>query len=125
MSKSMIFYSLSAVSDHDVVYLSQTERSVKCKLQLWTMYFGSKTVYTDRTLIKLPVDMVVVSGCWTSSGWFVFCDSSMDVYRIRAGAPNPEICVKYIEDNLKSSCALISTSKLGFVLYTVYNMTVS
>lgn len=84
-------FSVSATG-HDV-WLSQTERcDVRCRLQLWTVFVGSKTVYADRTPVEpLPAD--VGSGCWTPGGWFVFCGpSSADVYRVRPGAATPQPC---------------------------------
>ncbi|VVC42480.1 WD40/YVTN repeat-like-containing domain,WD40-repeat-containing domain [Cinara cedri] len=106
------------------IYLSQTERDVKCKLQLWTLFFSCKTVYAKNMLVGLQDDSNVGSGCWTSSGWFIFCDLTRNaVYRTQPGAPNPEMCIEYTVNNFEQTPALVCSighHKQGFVLYT-YN----
>jgi len=117
-----MFFSLSATGR--MVYLSQTERDVKCRLQLWTMFTSCKTVYAKKTLVELPSDVDVRSGCWTPSGWFVFCDSSMNVYRTQPSTPKPEMCVEYTE-NISEKRALMCSTRHGFMLYTANRLTVS
>jgi len=118
-----VCFSLSAIGR--VVYLSQIERDVKCKLQLWTMFISCKTISTKKTLVKLPSNVDVGSGCWTPSGWFVFCDSSMNVYRTQPGIPNAEMCIEHTEDDSRKQCALMCSTKHGFMLYTANHLTVS
>lgn len=81
-------------------------------------------MYTKRTLVELPSDVDIGSSCWTHSGWFVFCDSSMNVYRTQPSAPNPEMCIEHTGSNGKT-CALLCSTKQGFMLYTVNHLTVS
>jgi len=109
------------------VYLCQTELDVRCMLQLWTLFVASKTVYAEKTLVKAPPD-ATGSGCWTPYGWYVFCDSLGNVYRVQPGAPEPEIVVTIAVDPLSSKSssgddvltAMVCPSKQGFVLYA-YN----
>ncbi|VVC45646.1 Hypothetical protein CINCED_3A007876 [Cinara cedri] len=104
------------------IYLSQTERDVKCKLQLWTLFVSCKTVYAKNTLVGLQDDSNVGSGCWTSSGWFIFCDLSRNaVYRTQPCAPNPEMCIEYTRNDSEQTPALVCSighNRQGFVLYT-------
>jgi len=112
--------------DRNDVYLCQTELDVGCMLQLWTLFVASKTVYADRTLVKVPPD-ATGSGCWTPYGWYVFCDLLGNVYRVQPGAPEPEMVVTTAihpvsvklgsDDNVLT--ALVCPSKQGFMLYTV------
>lgn len=122
----LIWYIINSLSTigRDI-YLSQTERDVKCKLQLWTIYISSKTVYADKTHVDLPCNVVVESGCWVPSGWFVFCDASTNVYRTQPTTPNPELCIESTENYNSDQCPLLCPNKQGFIMYTVGNLTVS
>lgn len=108
------------------VYLCQTELDVGCMLQLWTLFLASKTVYAERTLVKAPPD-ATGSGCWTPYGWYVFCDSLGNVYRVHQGAPEPEMFVTTAVDPVSVKrgsdddvvTPLVCPSKQGFVLYAV------
>lgn len=126
-----IKHSLSAITTatgRNDVYLSQTEHDVGCKLQLWTLFVGCKTVYAERTRVKVPSD-ASASGCWTPYGWYVFCDSLANVYRVQPGAPEPEMVVTTTADSISSASrdgsssggprALVCPSKQGFVLYAI------
>lgn len=121
---SVIFLFRSLSTAGRDVYLSLTERDVTCKLQLWTLFISCKTVYTEKISVNLPENVVIQSGCWTSSGWFVFCDTFMNVYRTQPSVPTPDVCVKYEENNSEPN-ALICPTKQGFILYTTKTLTVS
>lgn len=107
------------------VYLSQIEHGVHYKLQLWTLFVSCMTIYTDKTLVNISNTVDIRSSCWSQNGWFVFCDSSMNVYRTRPNMPNPEICVEHIGNVSKSSYILMCSWKNGFILYTSNKLTVS
>ncbi|XP_060835447.1 cilia- and flagella-associated protein 43 isoform X1 [Rhopalosiphum padi] len=116
---------ITAAAGRNDVYLSQTEHDVGCKLQLWTLFVSCKTVYAERTRVELPSD-ASPSGCWTPYGWYVFCDSLANVYRVQPGAPEPETVVATTADPISAKRgngggpgALVCPSKQGFVLYAV------
>ncbi|XP_050433883.1 cilia- and flagella-associated protein 43 [Adelges cooleyi] len=118
---------LITMSCHNV-YLNQTERGqVRCNLQLWTLMISSKTVYADKAVVRLPSDDTdVLTSCWTTSGWFLFCDGSMNVYRVRpdgGGATDPEICVEYHGDSNENFQPLLSSFFKGFVVYNPTGLT--
>jgi hypothetical protein len=108
------------------VYLCQTELDIGCMLQLWTLYVAYKTVYAEKTQVKVPPN-TTASGCWTPHGWYVFCDSSANVYRVSPDTPEPEIVVKTAVDPILVKRdngddlppVLVCPTKQGFVLYTV------
>lgn len=120
--------SLSAITTtgRNDVYLCQTELDVGYMLQLWTLHVSCKTVYAERTKIKAPPG-ATGSGCWTPYGWYVFCDSLANVYRVQPDSPEPEIVVTTAIDPILEKygsgddvpVALVCPSKQGFVLYTV------
>lgn len=95
-------------------------------LQLWTLFLASKTVYAERTLVKAP-PYATGSGCWTPYGWYVFCDSLGNVYRVQPGSPEPEMVVTTAVDPISVKrgsdddflTAMVCSSKQGFVLYAV------
>lgn len=122
--KYNLYFIYSILANGRDIYLSQIERDMKCRLQLWTMFISCKIVYTKRTFVELPSNLSIESSCWTHSGWFVFCDSSMNVYRTQPSTPNPEMCIEYTGTNSKT-CALLCSTKQGFMLYTVNHLTVS
>uniref|UniRef100_A0A2S2PQN4 Uncharacterized protein n=1 Tax=Schizaphis graminum TaxID=13262 RepID=A0A2S2PQN4_SCHGA len=116
---------ITAAAGRNDVYLSQTEHDVGCKLQLWTLFVSCKTVYAEKTRVEVPSD-AMPSGCWTPYGWYVFCDSLANVYRVQPGAPEPETVVATTADPIsakRGNCgdpgALVCPSKQGFVLYAV------
>lgn len=119
---------ITAATGRNDVYLSQTEHDVGCKLQLWTLFVGCKTVYAEKTRVEVPSD-ASASGCWTPYGWYVFCDSLANVYRVQPGAPEPEMVVTTTADSISSANrdgsssggpdALVCPSKQGFVLYAI------
>lgn len=115
---------ITAATGRNDVYLSQTEHDVGCKLQLWTLFVGCKTVYAERTRVEVPSD-ASPSGCWTPYGWYVFCDSLANVYRVQPGAPEPEMVVTTEADPISAERrsggpgALVCPTKQGFVLYSV------
>lgn len=117
---------ITAATGRNDVYLSQTEHDVGCKLQLWTLFVGCKTVYAERTRVEVPSD-ACASGCWTPYGWYVFCDSLANVYRVQPGAPEPEMVVATATDPVSAKRgngssgpgALVCPTKHGFVLYAV------
>lgn len=120
--------SLSAITTtgRNDVYLCQTELDVGCMLQLWTLHVACKTVYAERTKVKAPSG-ATGSGCWTPYGWYVFCDSLANVYRVQPGSSEPEIVVTTALDSISEKygsdddvpVALVCPSKQGFVLYAV------
>lgn len=115
---------ITAPTSRNDVYLSQTEHDVGCKLQLWTLFLSCKTVYAERTRVEMPSD-ALASGCWTPSGWYVFCDSLANVYRVQPGAPEPEMVVATADPistkrgNGGGPDTLLCSNKQGFVLYAV------
>lgn len=116
--------SLLATSGREV-YLSQTEQDVRCRLQLWTMFISCKTVYAEKTLVEvLPEGTDPGSGCWTPSGWFVFCGPSADVYRVQPCVFEPELCVKHDGSARHRTGSLIRPTRQGFVLYAAGELTV-
>lgn len=123
MSRSLS--AITVATGRNDVYLSQTEHDVGCKLQLWTLFVGCKTVYAERTRVEVPSD-ASPSGCWTPYGWYVFCDSLANVYRVQPGAPEPEMVVTTEADPISAERrsgggpgALVCPTKQGFVLYAV------
>ncbi|XP_060871614.1 cilia- and flagella-associated protein 43 isoform X4 [Metopolophium dirhodum] len=117
---------ITAATGRNDVYLSQTEHDVGCKLQLWTLFVGCKTVYAERTRVEVPSD-ASASGCWTPYGWYVFCDSLANVYRVQPGAPEPEMVATAAADPIPAKRgsgsggpgALVCPTKQGFVVYAV------
>lgn len=104
-----------------VVYLSQTERDVKCRLQLWSVYVSYRTAYADKTAVELSDDADVDGqGCWTPSGWYVFSDSSTGVRRARADWPVSETFARDVGVR-----GPIVAGKSGFLLYVSGRLKVS
>lgn len=119
-------YSWCSLSDvAGTVYLSQSESGSKCRLQLWTMYVSCKTVLEERTPVELPADVDITSGCWTPSGWFVFCDSSMNVFQTRPSDPVPKMNIKYNAEHTEQLFSLVCPTKQGFVLHMPDSLTVA
>ncbi|XP_016656351.2 cilia- and flagella-associated protein 43 [Acyrthosiphon pisum] len=123
----MTLSAITAATGRNDVYLSQTEHDVGCKLQLWTLFVGCKTVYAERTRVEVPSD-ASASGCWTPYGWYVFCDSLANIYRVQPGAPEPEMVVMTTAADPISAKrgsgsggpgALVCPTKQGFMLYAV------
>jgi len=83
-------------------------------------------VYAERNKVKAPSG-ATGSGCWTPYGWYVFCDSLANVYRVQPGSSEPEIVVTTALDSISEKygsdddvpVALVCPSKQGFVLYAV------
>ncbi|XP_050530954.1 cilia- and flagella-associated protein 43 isoform X2 [Daktulosphaira vitifoliae] len=116
-------------SGHNV-YLNQIEKGEVCsKLQIWTFMISSKIVYADKFSVKLPSAKTdICSSCWLAGGWFLFCDSFMDVYRVQVDgsrASDPEIYIHYDKkfNEMKYFQPLLSSFLKEFVLYTPESIT--
>lgn len=120
----VIFFSNSASATGRDVYLSLMERDVVCKLQLWTVLISSKTIYAEKTMVEFSDDADFQSGCWTHSGWFVYCDISGKVYRTQPNTPSPELCFEYAANSDKL-CTLTCPTKQGFMIYSINDLSVS
>jgi hypothetical protein len=92
------------------------------------VFIGCKTVYAERTQVNLPDHMDLESGCWALGGWFVFCDSSANVYRTQPGFGISEMCVEHvggISGKGERPChPFLCPSKQGFVLYAADELVV-
>jgi len=86
-----------------------------------------KTAFAKRIPVECPAGVHITSGCWSSpSCTFVFCDTSMNVYRTRPGAPKSEMCVQHAGNaDEQPSGAFVCPSAKGFVLCAANELTVS
>lgn len=126
---------------NDGVLLSVVECDVKSRMELWQMFVENRLVHAKRTPVDLPSGVYVGSGtrCWapgeSDRGWFVFCDSSANVYRVRpeiAAASTAELCVEYTVDGgdrggegTPPVPAMLCPLAQGFVLHAAGRLTAS